>query len=543
MIPSKGCMIIQLFVFEGLKRIRTILEGMGSEMIRATAYCRVSTDKEDQLNSLTAQEEYFKKYCIEQGLCLVDIYSDEGISGTKKSNRKAFLQMLQDAQEKKFDYLLVKDISRLARNIIDSIETIRFLKKHIKKVIFVNQPNLTDDEFVLGIMGLIAQQESENLSKRVKFGKKINMEKGKVPNFVYGYDKVEGDYFHLMINEVEAEVVRRIFRYYTKEGYGCSTIAKRLNEEGIPTKQGARWQQISIARILKNELYIGKVINGREEMVEIYSYERKSIPTDKWYITINPEFAIIAEDIFEEAQHLLIGRRDAFVNHRERNSNKYVFSTLIKCSECNSSFRRLQVRNKKKTASWGCNNRNYNGADACTNAKTVKEEELLEAIRAYLCKLYQNRDDMMKWTTEEFKKLYAQKTKTNKSKKSKEKELAELRTKHERQIAMCEKGLISFTEFEKRSAEVKETICQLEEEIKVTDEGKEREENLQVLYNRFFIDIDVMLNATLLSNHMLKKIIDFIEVSPEGQVIIYMKNLIPGLGVGSRSVLNCNNRT
>jgi DNA invertase Pin-like site-specific DNA recombinase len=117
-------------------------------------------------------------------------YSDEGLSGTKKKNRKAFLRMLEDAEEKKFDYLLVKDISRLARNIIDSIETIRFLKRHIQKVIFINQPNLTDDEFVLGIMGLIAQQESENMSKRVKFGKRINMEKGKVPNVVYGYDKV-----------------------------------------------------------------------------------------------------------------------------------------------------------------------------------------------------------------------------------------------------------------------------------------------------------------------------------------------------------------
>lgn len=512
-------------------------------MIRAVAYCRVSTDKSDQLNSLAAQEEFFKGYCINQGYALVKTYSDEGLSGTKKKNRKAFLQMLDDAQEKKFDYLLVKDISRLARNIIDSIETIRFLKRHIQKVIFINQPNLTDDEFVLGIMGLIAQQESENMSKRVKFGKKMNMEKGRIPNMVYGYDKIKGDYFNMPINEKEADVVRRIFNYYTQGGYGCSTIANMLNDEGIMTKKGAKWQQISVARILKNPIYIGKVINGKQEMVEIYSYDRKNIPEGNWFITQRPELAIVDEAIFNEAQRILGGRHDAFVNNNERNSNKHLFSTLIKCGECGSSFRRLQVRNQNKTANWGCNNRNYYGIDACSNAKYVKEEELIEAIRNYLCDLYRKKADMIKWTTDEFKKLYSQNILSERSKKSIEKDLNELKSKYERQVSMCEKGLISFEEFEKRSYEVKSKIEKLEYDLRFSDNTVDLENTLNTLLSNLFKNIDDTLSSDVFTNQMLKKIIDFIEVFPDGKVKVYMKILSNFNGKIDIPVPNCNSGT
>lgn len=512
-------------------------------MIRAAAYCRVSTDAEDQLNSLATQEEYFRNYCKQQEYELTEIYSDEGLSGTKKKNRRAFQMMLSAAQEQKFDYLLVKDISRLARNIIDSIETIRFLKKHIQKVIFVNQPNLTDDEFVLGIMGLIAQQESENLSKRVKFGKKLNMEKGKVPNLVYGYDKMNGDCFHLYINEKEAAVVKRIFHYYTKEGYGCSSIANILNREKITTKKGASWQQISVARILKNPIYIGKIINGKQEMLEIYSYDRRNKPEEKWFIVERPELAIITEDSFHEAQKLLGGRHDAFMNNKERNSNKHLFSTLIKCGECGSSFRRLQVRNKDKIVKWGCNNRNYHGADVCANAWLVQEEELLGAIKNYLCNLYRQKDELMKWTMEEFKKLYAQELVTERSRKSIEKELAELKVKYERQINMCENGLISYEEFSQRSSEVKEKLEQLKNELQNSESRLEKEKSQSAMLNNLFRDIDVTLSTEVFSNQMLKKIIDYIEVSPDGRIRIYMKVLSCRKGKTERMVPVCNNRT
>src|SRR5699024_6256763 len=124
-----------------------------------------------------------------------------------------------------------------------------------------NMTSMGNSEFVLTIFGALAQEESANTSKRIKFGKKVNAEKGRVPNIVYGYDKTIGDYFNLTINEKEANVIRQIFQLYIQDGFGCASISNKLNEQGIRTKRNCRWSQNAISRILTNELYTGKIIN------------------------------------------------------------------------------------------------------------------------------------------------------------------------------------------------------------------------------------------------------------------------------------------
>ncbi|MDR1771348.1 MAG: recombinase family protein [Hungatella sp.] len=128
--------------------------------------------------------------------------------------------------------------------------------------------------FTITIMSAMVQEESVNTSKRVKFGKEQNAKKDRVPNLVYGYDKIPGGYFRLIINEEEACTLRRIFRLYAEEGKGCLSIANCLNREEIRTKRGCEWSQNAVSRILKNEIYIGQVINGKEETKEIYSSKR-----------------------------------------------------------------------------------------------------------------------------------------------------------------------------------------------------------------------------------------------------------------------------
>ena len=191
------------------------------------AYCRVSTEKEDQLNSLEAQKKFFADYTSRTGDNLVRLYADEGLSGTKIKNRKEFLQMMADAESGVFDMVVVKDISRFARNTVDLLQNIRKLKSLGIETQFLtaNMPSMGNSEFVLTIFGALAQEESANTSKRVKFGKKINAEKGKVPNFVFGYDKTLGDYFNLTINEFEAEVIRKIFN--------CPKPKEKTNEERL----------------------------------------------------------------------------------------------------------------------------------------------------------------------------------------------------------------------------------------------------------------------------------------------------------------------
>ncbi|MDE6580673.1 MAG: recombinase family protein, partial [Ruminiclostridium sp.] len=186
------------------------------------AYCRVSTDKEDQLNSLEAQKSFFTEYTQNSGHNLVKLYADEGISGTKIKNRTEFQRLMRDAQKGLFEMVVVKDISRFARNTVDFLQSIRRLKALNIETVFLtaNQTVLGNSEFILTIFGALAQEESSNTSKRIKFGKKINAEKGRVPNLVFGYDKIPGDYFNLKINKSEAETVHKIFEMYTTEELG-----------------------------------------------------------------------------------------------------------------------------------------------------------------------------------------------------------------------------------------------------------------------------------------------------------------------------------
>ena len=159
------------------------------------AYCRVSTDKEDQLNSLEAQKQFFTEYTQRTGNTLVRLYADEGISGTKIKNRREFLRMMTDAERHLFDMVVVKDISRFARNTVDLLQNIRKLNALGIETQFLtaNMTSIGSSEFVLTIFGALAQEESANTSKRIKFGKQLNAEKGRVPNIVYGYDKTVGD--------------------------------------------------------------------------------------------------------------------------------------------------------------------------------------------------------------------------------------------------------------------------------------------------------------------------------------------------------------
>ena len=165
----------------------------------------------------------------------------------------------------------------------------------------LDMTSMGNSEFVLTIFGALAQEESANTSKRIKFGKKMNAEKGRVPNIVFGYDKTIGDYFKLSINENEAKAIRQIFQWYIEEGYGGSKIANMLNERGIKTKRGNNWSQNAVCRILTNEIYTGKIINGKEEIADFLTGQRKEKDESEWLVTIRPELRIIEEEVFDRS--------------------------------------------------------------------------------------------------------------------------------------------------------------------------------------------------------------------------------------------------
>ena len=340
------------------------------------AYCRVSTDKEDQLNSLATQKQFFAEYTQRTGDTLVRLYADEGISGTKIKNRKEFLRMMQDAERGIFDMVVVKDISRFARNTVDLLQNIRKLKALGIETQFLtaNMTSMGNSEFVLTIFGALAQEESANTSKRIKFGKKMNAEKGRVPNIVYGYDKTIEDYFNLAINQKEAAVIRQIYQWYAQEGYGAAKIANMLNAQGVRTKRGCQWSQNATCRILTNELYTGKIINGKQEITDFLTGQRTDRDETQWMVVDRPDLRIIRPEVFELAQQIMADRGQAFKVDKERQSNKHLFSTLIKCKECGWSFRRTVRTYKNTYVRWVCSGHNGKGADNCPNSVTVDEE-------------------------------------------------------------------------------------------------------------------------------------------------------------------------
>ena len=376
--------------------------------MNAVAYCRVSTDKADQLNSMEAQKEFFTEYTKRTGDSLIRLYADEGISGTKTKNRKEFQRMMADAEHGLFDLVLVKDISRFSRNTVDLLQNVRRLKALGIETQFLtaNMTNMGNSEFVLTMFGALAQEESANTSKRVKFGKKLNAEKGRVPNIVYGYDKTIGDYFNLAINEAEAAVIRQVYRWYIDEGYGSARIAAMLNEQGVRTKRDCQWSQNAVCRILSNELYTGKIINGKQEITDFLTGTRADKDESEWMVVDKPGLRIIEPETFERAQQVMKSRGRAFKVDRERQSNKYLFSTLIKCKECGWSFRRIVRTYKNTYVRWACSGHNGNGADSCPNAVTLDEDDLAATLQSYFSELLRSKKNVRQYVVNEFQRVY-----------------------------------------------------------------------------------------------------------------------------------------
>lgn len=496
------------------------------------AYCRVSTDKSDQLNSLETQKEFFLEYTKRTGDNLIKLYADEGISGTKIKNRKEFQRMLADAEKGLFDMVVVKDISRFARNTVDLLQSVRKLKSLGIETQFLtaNMTSMGNSEFVLTIFGALAQEESANTSKRIKFGKKMNAEKGRVPNIVFGYDKTIGDYFNLSINENEAMAIRQIFQWYTEEGYGGSKIANMLNERGIKTKRGNSWSQNSVCRILTNEIYTGKIINGKEEIADFLTGQRKEKDESEWFVTIRPELRIIEDEVFDKAQDILKGRHDSFKITHERQSNKYLFSTLIKCKECGWSFRRTVRQYKNTYVRWVCSGHNGKGADSCPNAVTVDEEELIQTLQEYFQEILGKKKKVINYVIKEFQRVYKAKDENIEYEKQLNAELNRLRKSREKYMDMYTDDLISREELNEKIGGMRKEMERLENELKMVSYHLSKGEQLEAILNSTFRQLEDITDVHEMTNAQLKRLIQKIEVDKEGNVDIYLR-LIGDLGL------------
>ena len=499
--------------------------------MKIAAYCRVSTEKEAQIDSLEKQIEFFNEFTKKNGYELYKLYADEGISGKQIKHRKQFQQMMIDAKAKKFDKVVVKDVSRFARNTVDLLQSVRELKSYGVQVDFLNNGEVMEggSEFILTILGAMAQQESANMSKRVKFGKDITAKKGRVPNLVFGYDKIPDERYTLKINEEEAKIVKEIFESYVYKGIGTTKIAWDLNDRGIRTKKTkSKWVQTSIVRMLKNPIYTGRVTNKKSEVTDFITGTRKELPEEEWITVERPEMRIISDELFNRAQELLEQRSNEFKLNNKREKTEYVFSTLIYCKHCGYSFRRIKrkyTQDGPEYIRWVCSGRNSMGVNHCPNTTVIDEEELLNAIKIYLKNIIKNKKDFMKAVEKEFEKITKLRENNERSEESLLKEIEKVTVKKQKYMEMFQNEIINIQELKKYTNPLNEDIARLERELKlITSEIKEKDV-LEKELNKTIKTVDDILNNQTITNAMLKTIIDVIEVDSDSNVEVRLKLL------------------
>ena len=325
---------------------------------RVAAYCRVSTDKDDQANSFESQQRYFRQY-IERNPDweLYAIFSDEGITGTNTKKRKEFSRMIACAKNGDFDLSITKEISRFARKTLDRIFYTRDLKKHGVGVIFLNDNINTldgDAELRLAIMSSIAQEESRKTSERVKWGQKRQMEQGVVfGRSMLGYDVKDGK---MTINEEGAKIVRLIFQKFVDEGKGTHVIARELREEGINPMRVKEWSNTVILRVIRNEKYCGDLVQKKTYTPDFLSHEKKCNRGQEEFVILKDHHEpIISRELFEKANHIL-DAKSLSQEGRAKHSNRYPFSGKIKCGRCGASYvaRYKTRKDGSRYKAWRC---------------------------------------------------------------------------------------------------------------------------------------------------------------------------------------------
>ena len=363
---------------------------------RVAAYCRVSTDSEEQLNSYEAQKSYYtQKIADSPDWEMAGIYADEGISGTSMKKRTEFKKMITACKRGRIDLIITKSLSRFARNTVDCLETVRLLKANGIGVYFEkeNINTLTESsEFLITLFSGFAQAESESLSKNVAWGWRKSAEAGNV-YFQYkrmlGYRK--GADGQPEIVPEEAETIRHIYRRYLA---GCSLgqIKQELEQDNIPTAQKVeRWSSAVIHNILTNEKYMGDALLQKTYITDCITKKvKKNMGERPMYYVENNHPAIVSREMFDQVQKEMTRRsskrkvlQKSGKTELGKYSGKYALTELLVCGECGSPYKRVTwARNGKKRIVWRCVSRLEFGTKYCHNSPTLDESRLHNAILA-----------------------------------------------------------------------------------------------------------------------------------------------------------------
>ena len=374
--------------------------------LRVAAYCRVSTDEEDQLNSLETQMQYYTSKIAENpNWTMVGIYADEGISGTRADKRDKFMKLMRDCQKGKVDYILTKSTTRFARNTVDSLTWIRKLRA-IGIGVYFEEQNLdsskVENETLIGFFSVMAQSESESISGNVKWGIHKRMKNGTyaVQFNMLGYKRGEDGEPYIIPEE--AEIVRELFNRFL-DGASLGQLKTFLENKKVLTRRGKNEWSISVIRgMLSNEKYVGDILYQKTYRADCISKKVKVNRGEMTrYLVSNNHPPIIDRDTFNLVQAELSRRTsknkkmDSAITEQGKYSGKFALSELLFCGSCGSAYRRnSKVAKGKTTYYWRCVNRVEHGTKYCKDSAGVEEKMLQESICRCLSKMLEDSQEV-----------------------------------------------------------------------------------------------------------------------------------------------------
>ena len=361
----------------------------------------------------------------------------------------------------------------------------------------------------------------------MKWGKKINAKKGRVPQRIYGYDRI--DNFTLQVNPVEASVVRKIFHLYLNEGMGCRGISLALNADNAKTKFGCEWNPRGVRRVLTNPIYCGHYINNKYEIEDFLTGHQVRIPAEQNYHHDRPDWAIISLDEFQRTQVQLEERRrkyQTFSGHTidARYSSRHLFSTLIKCEHCGKSFCRRKYTYVNTREYWICSTNSQYTAEQCDNLVKIEQAELFAEIQTYLSSLIQDKDRFVQGILSEVNKRRSD-VQDQVKVEDVEKKRKRLLAKKSRYQEMYANDVMTMAELKEKTAQIAGELAALDDCLKRLERSIAVQQDSENLVKLYIKEIERFLRLETATNLDLRRIIDHISVNRDGTVQIILKKL------------------
>ncbi|MBQ8556527.1 MAG: recombinase family protein [Clostridia bacterium] len=495
--------------------------------LRVTFYARVSTDKDEQLNSLENQEAFFtekikgvKKWTFVPG------YIDEGITGTSVAKREHFLEMIQDAKTGMFDLILTKEVSRFARNTVDSLTYTRDLLRWNVGVFFMNDGINTldpDSELRLTIMSGIAQDESRKISSRVKFGSREAIKKGRVfgNSRIYGYDYVDK---RLVVNEQEAVFVRDLFETFATGNFSLNQLEKQFYAKGYRNTQGGRINHAAMAQVIRNPKYKGWFCGGKTTIADPFDQRQIRLPEEEWIMHPDENIpALVSEETWQKANDILAKRSADVKSHRGQYTHANLLSCKMVCTHCSALYHRqtsTAYHSKAPNSSWVCSGKKKRGTHTCPS-RYIWESEMKDVLFTLFKGFQQSREDMAQRILQTLEQLQP-KTSVARDMEKVQETIDKLKARREKLLDLNVAGHLTDEDFATMVREVsrqleqqKALLTSLQEKSNKTLDIHKRLQTIQAAFDSF----DGLTTPEDITPALVDAVISRIDVTTMGDVI------------------------